>query len=51
MPATPGGEITMGELRRALAQLPAPDEEFCADLDRIRAEQPQAVFLRPLVPR
>ncbi len=42
IPATHNGGITLGELRRALAQLPAPDEEFLADLNRVRAEQPPA---------
>jgi prevent-host-death family protein len=34
--------VTLGELRRALAGLPAPDNEFLSDLERIRGEQPPA---------
>jgi prevent-host-death family protein len=40
-PAARGG-VTLHELRRALGSLPAPDEEFRSDLERIRAEQPPA---------
>jgi len=32
--------VTFGELRRLLASIPAPDDEFAADLERIRAAQP-----------
>ena len=34
--------VTLGELRRALSELPAPDDEFLSDLERIRSEQPPA---------
>jgi antitoxin (DNA-binding transcriptional repressor) of toxin-antitoxin stability system len=36
------GRVTLGELRRTLASLPQPDDEFRSDLERIRAEQPPA---------
>jgi antitoxin (DNA-binding transcriptional repressor) of toxin-antitoxin stability system len=41
-PAARSGVVTLGELRRALAALPSPDDAFCADLESIRAEQPPA---------
>jgi len=40
VPAATGSAVTLGDLKRALASLPPPDEDFLADLERIRAEQP-----------
>ena len=34
--------VTLGELRRVLSELPAPDDDFLSDLERIRREQPPA---------
>jgi prevent-host-death family protein len=42
VPAKRGSGVTLRDLRRALAALPAPDDDFAADLERIRAEQPPA---------
>jgi prevent-host-death family protein len=42
VPATRSGAVTLGELRRVLAQLPPPDAGFVDDLARIRSEQPPA---------
>jgi prevent-host-death family protein len=42
VPAKQGSGVTLRALRRALAALPAPDDDFAADLERIRAEQPPA---------
>ena len=41
-PASKSGAATLGDLRRALASLPPPDDDFRSDLERIRAEQPPA---------
>jgi prevent-host-death family protein len=41
-PAKGGVVVTLGELRGALASVPAPDDAFVADLERIRDEQPPA---------
>ena len=41
MVPTPGkGNVTLKQLRQALASLPEPDDEFRSDVERIRAEQP-----------
>jgi prevent-host-death family protein len=40
VPAKRSVGVALRELRRALASLPAPDEDFATDLERIRAEQP-----------
>lgn len=42
VPARRTAGVTLRDLRRALASLPAPDDDFAADLERIRAEQPPA---------
>ncbi len=42
VPAAQTGAVTFGDLRRILAAIPRPDDEFAADLDRVRAEQPPA---------
>jgi prevent-host-death family protein len=42
VPARRSSGITLRDLRRALASLPAPDDDFLADVERIRAEQPPA---------
>jgi prevent-host-death family protein len=42
VPAKRSAGVTLRDLRRALASLPAPDDDFAADLERIRAEQPPA---------
>jgi len=41
-PAAGSGVVTLGDLRRALAALPSPDDRFSADLESIRDEQPPA---------
>jgi prevent-host-death family protein len=42
VPTRRSASVTLKELRLALASLPAPDDGFAADLERIRAEQPPA---------
>jgi prevent-host-death family protein len=42
VPAARTGAVTLFDLRRILAALPPPDDDFAADLDRVRAEQPPA---------
>jgi antitoxin (DNA-binding transcriptional repressor) of toxin-antitoxin stability system len=42
VPTARRGSVTFGELRRALAELPEPDEDFRSDLECIRSEQPPA---------
>ena len=42
VPARRSAGVTLRELRDALASLPAPDDDFAADLERIRTEQPPA---------
>ena len=42
VPTTGSPRVTLGELRRSLAALTAPDQDFVRDLERIRAEQPPA---------
>ena len=39
VPAKRSAGVTLLDLRRALASLPAPDDDFAADLERIRAGQ------------
>jgi antitoxin (DNA-binding transcriptional repressor) of toxin-antitoxin stability system len=41
-PAPRRGVVTLGEVRRALAACPPPDDGFSTDLESIRAEQPPA---------
>jgi prevent-host-death family protein len=42
IPAKRSAGVTLRDLRRALASLPAPDDDFAGDLERIRKEQPPA---------
>src|SRR3989304_8928522 len=42
VPTAGSGRVTLGELRRGLASLPSPDDDFVIDLERIRVEQPPA---------
>lgn len=42
IPAAGSRSVTLGELRATLASLPPPDDDFAADLERIRSEQPPA---------
>jgi prevent-host-death family protein len=42
VPAKRAAGVSLRELRSALASVPAPDDAFAADLERIRAEQPPA---------
>jgi antitoxin (DNA-binding transcriptional repressor) of toxin-antitoxin stability system len=41
-PPAGGGVVTLGELRRVLAALASPDDDFSTDLETIRAAQPPA---------
>jgi prevent-host-death family protein len=42
VPTKRSARVSFRDLRRALASMPAPDADFAADLERIRAEQPPA---------